>query len=334
MTQDLLSSMRAAIHQDLIQALAPLQAAQYPELGEMLLYHLGLEEPAKPHGKRVRPMFTLLCCAAAGGDWYAALPASSAVELIHNFSLVHDDIQDRSDYRRGRLTIWKRWGIAQGINAGDAIFALSRMSAARLVKSGVTPEVSLDVAGTLDLACLHLTQGQFLDLKFETQDKITRDQYMRMVEGKTGALFSAACAAGALVGGANTEQMQAYQDFGMNLGVAFQIFDDLLGIWGLAEATGKPVGDDLRARKKSLPVVLGLLGSDRFRHEWEKQASDEPDIESMIQALAEAGIQAGTAEIAQSFTSKAMHALQAAQPSEPAATELNNLAQSLLVRNH
>ncbi|MBE9475272.1 MAG: polyprenyl synthetase family protein, partial [Chloroflexi bacterium] len=175
-TQELLDAIEGELLHKSIGDQGDSELRQYYS---MLTYHLGWEgEGAGPEarGKRVRPLLLLLTCAAAGGDWQNALPAAAAVELIHNFSLIHDDIQDNSPIRRGRETVWKRWGIAQAINAGDAMFTLAHLSLLRLERT-TSSTITTQAANTLQLACLQLTKGQYLDLEFETQAQLPMKAY-------------------------------------------------------------------------------------------------------------------------------------------------------------
>jgi len=181
-----------------------IESQQEPELAQyysMLAYHLGWEgQGAGPdaRGKRIRPLLVLLTCSAAGGDWKDALPAAAAVELVHNFSLIHDDIQDNSPLRRGREAVWKRWGIAQAINTGDAMLTIAHLTLLRMVVSS-SAEITLNAALILQQACLQLTKGQYLDLASESQDQLSIEEYWRMVGGKTAALLGACTELGAVV---------------------------------------------------------------------------------------------------------------------------------------
>lgn len=231
---------------------------------EMMRYHLGwvdrefapLETPLI--GKRLRPVLCLLACEGVGGDWHRATPAAAAIELIHNFSLIHDDIEDGDRFRHHRPTVWHIWGIAQGINTGDALWTLARLAIHRLAQQGYSAETILTAIEWLDSACLELCSGQFLDLLFEEAASVSPEEYMRMIEGKTAALLAASMGLGALLGGAPTAAVQAMTQFGRQLGLAFQITDDLLGIWGTPSITGKPVASDILAGKKSLPIALAM----------------------------------------------------------------------------
>jgi len=327
-------SMLPAIETELRRTLDSFPPAWYSELAQMIAYHLGWDGagPAA-RGKRVRPLLTLLACAAAGGDWQQAVPAAAAVELIHNFSLVHDDIQDRSDTRRGRPTVWKQWGIAQAINTGDAMFVAAHQAASRLALRSIEPRTVLAVRDRLDHACLRLTQGQHLDLAFEQSPDVTPPAYLEMIAGKTAALIEAATAAGALIAGVPEPQVGRYAEFGLQLGLAFQTLDDILGIWGEPAVTGKPSGDDLTQRKKTLPVLLGLSASPEFAELWASADSTRHRLQAMQQALQAAGALDATRQAAEAHTRRALGALEAAQPAAPAASELRALADNLLQRS-
>ena len=226
-------------------------------------YHLGWEdERGRPAdgspGKLLRPVALLLAAEAHGGGAAQAAPAAAAVQLVHDFSLLHDDIEDRSDRRRGRPALWTFAGVAQAINTGDGIYTLSRLALQRLRARGVPDARVLDAIAELDAACLRLVEGQHLDLAFEGRADVDRGGYLGMIEGKTAALLAASFAAGGLLAGAPAAAVAALRDFGRSVGVAFQAADDVLGIWGDPAATGKPAGDDLRSRKMTLPVIAAL----------------------------------------------------------------------------
>jgi geranylgeranyl diphosphate synthase type I len=226
-------------------------------------YHLGWEDrTGRPTvaggGKMLRPALCLLCCEAVDGDWRRALPAAAALELLHNFSLVHDDIEDGSPYRHGRETVWRLWGQAQAINVGDGMFALAHLALLRLADRGVPPEQLMRATAMLNEASLRLCEGQHLDLSFEKRAEVSSDQYLTMVEGKSASLMAASTGIGAVVGDASSEVVESLREFGRLVGFAFQIRDDILGIWGDAAETGKPAGDDVRTRKKSFPIVFAL----------------------------------------------------------------------------
>ncbi len=279
-------AMKQAIEQDLKISLARFQAEKTEGLTDMIDYHFGWkDEKNGSSGKRIRPLITLLCCAAIGREWQIALPAASAIELIHNFSLIHDDIEDLSPTRRGRTTIWKKWGIAKAINLGDAIFALSHLTVFRLEKIGLSHELILSVLEVLDQACIRLTIGQQLDLAFQEKDQISEEDYLQMISGKTSALLSAATACGGIIAGGDSDVVTNLKNYGNDLGLAFQIQDDILGIWGDSSKTGKDTNDDLRLKKKTLPIVYGLQNSSNFKELWNSSLNSDMAIDNLRHAL-------------------------------------------------
>jgi geranylgeranyl diphosphate synthase type I len=329
----LLQTMKEAIEGDLRHSLLLLPEMQHSQLGSMISYHLGWEgKSGQAKGKRIRPLLTLLCCAATGGDWTAALPAASAIELIHNFSLIHDDIEDHSEIRRGRVTVWKQWGIPKAINVGDAVFILSHLISHRLREKDIPSDTILDVLRCLDEACLELTIGQQMDLEFEEIDTVTVEAYLKMIHGKTSALLSAATACGGLIAQAHSSSIESLRSFGRHLGLAFQIRDDILGIWGKPAVTGKSIGDDLRSRKKTLPIIYGLNYSKPFNEKWKSAPESDQAIQSMREILEQSNAQQFAEENARTHTHSAQVALNAFPGQEPYITELSHLTETLLNR--
>jgi geranylgeranyl diphosphate synthase, type I len=273
---------------ELREALASVEAAVAPHYG-MMHYHMGwVDENFRPQrlptGKRLRPMLCLLACAEVGGDPATALPAAVAIEILHNFSLVHDDIEDGDETRRHRPTVWKVWGIPHATNVGDGMFALAYGALQGLARRGLAAETTLTALHRFTQACLALTEGQYLDMSFEERSDVTVAEYLRMIQGKTAALVGTSLAIGALVGGAGPEPIAALQRFGEELGLAFQIQDDILGIWGDPEVTGKPAGNDLLRRKKSLPLLYAL-NHDRVGEEFATLFSASPGPGQLERAL-------------------------------------------------
>lgn len=235
-------------------------------LYDMLRYHLGwIDDKGKPvknnSGKALRPALCLFSCEAVGGDYHQALPAAAALELVHNFSLIHDDIQDDDRERRHRPTVWAIWGKPQAINAGTAMRILANLAVSRIQGNGFTMQKQLHVSRRLDEISLRLIEGQYLDIGYEDRFDITVKDYLTMVNGKTSALISGSMELGAYLGTSDANVVGSFSRIGRNLGLAFQIKDDILGIWGNQEETGKPSGNDIRRRKKSYPVVYALDNS-------------------------------------------------------------------------
>ncbi|MGH2531300.1 MAG: polyprenyl synthetase family protein [Thermomicrobiales bacterium] len=230
----------------------------------MARYHFGLADeqlrPTPPdpraQGKRIRPRIAILCCVAAGGDANAAAPLGAAIELLHNFTLIHDDIQDRGEQRHHRPTVWSRWGEGQAINAGDAVFAAAHLALLRLRETSVPDSLILRLVEAFDQMTIEIVTGQVLDLGFEGRANVTANDYLKMIAGKTAAIIRYAAGAGAIVGGADDAHADRFGAFGRALGLGFQIRDDLLGIWGAPETTGKAATDDIRQRKQTLPILI------------------------------------------------------------------------------
>ncbi|MGE5462807.1 MAG: polyprenyl synthetase family protein [Syntrophothermus sp.] len=302
---------------------------------EMLTYHMGWTgEGAGPEaaGKRIRPLMVLLCTAAAGGDWQKALPAAAAVELVHNFSLVHDDIQDNSAKRRGRPTAWVKWGAPMAINVGDALFVISNQAIMDLHKD-YPADVVVRAAVILHNTCLELTRGQFLDMSYEERNDLGADDYWPMVAGKTAALLSACCQIGALLGGADEARQDAYRSFGHYLGLAFQVQDDILGIWGDEAVTGKSAASDLVEGKNSLPVLAGLSARGKFAARWKQGPIQPHEVEEIARLLTNEGGYGTAYDASRQMTDLALLNLQEADPHGEAGAALFDLADKLLKRN-
>lgn len=284
----------------------------------MLRYHMGwvdaqMQPAVVNGGKRIRPMLCLLACAAVGGAVDDALPAAAAVEMLHNFSLIHDDVEDDSPTRRHRPTVWALWGVPQAINAGDAMFTLARLALHGVSAGSATPARALEAFAIFDHACLRLTEGQYLDMSFEGRLDVTVDEYLTMIGGKTAALLGASLELGALLGGADQPTRGHLAEFGRNLGLAFQMQDDILGIWGDETVTGKSAASDILTRKKSLPVVYALanprVGAElRARYAQPIQSEAAPAV---LELLAQAGAHEYVSRTAQAAHQAALAALAA-----------------------
>jgi geranylgeranyl diphosphate synthase, type I len=250
----------ADTEEEILRCIERVQDERTSELYEMVRYHLGLDRDSGggSRGKRLRPLLGLLAYESIAGDHRPALPGAAAVELGHNFSLVHDDIEDGDVERRHRATLWTVWGIAQAINAGDTLFTLSRLALHRLTELGFSDSKVLALVRLYDETCLALCEGQFMDIwSAEQADRMSVDFYFDMIGRKTAALIAASVQAGAMLATDDAQVIEGYRGFGWSLGLAFQLNDDLLGIWGEEAATGKEPSD-LARRKKTLPVIYAL----------------------------------------------------------------------------
>ena len=292
-------------------------------------YHLGWETAAGEqidarNGKMLRPLALLLATDLVGGDPHAAVPAAAAIELVHNFSLLHDDIEDHSDTRHGRPTVWTFAGEAQAINTGDGMFTLARLAMHRLLDRGLPPDRVVAAMRTLDETCLRLVHGQWLDIGFETRSDVRIEEYLAMASGKTAAMFSAPFAIGARLGGASEEVVDGFAKFGHALGLGFQAVDDLLGIWGDPAVTGKPVGDDLTSRKLTYPVLSAMAeGGDEARAlilRYVEPSRGKGELAELTALVAAAGGRAATEQFAASQRSRALEALRSAGVDEPIVT--------------
>ncbi|HKR52135.1 MAG TPA: family 2 encapsulin nanocompartment cargo protein polyprenyl transferase [Pseudonocardiaceae bacterium] len=285
-------------------------------------------------GKAIRPTLVLLSAQAVCGVPAAAVPAAAAVELVHNFSLLHDDVLDGDVTRRHRPTAWSVFGRNAAILAGDSLLALALDVPAASGHPAATDGIRM-----LSAAVQELVEGQSADLAFEQRAEIELAECLRMAELKTGALLACACAIGAAFGGGSPEQIQSLRSFGAHLGLAFQHVDDLLGIWGDPSVTGKPVYSDLRSRKKSLPVVAALTsGTPTGRELAELYHRDEPLSGTELSRAAElidiAGGRAWSQTQVDDLLAQATRDLHAAGPTARATGELSALARLATHRDH
>ncbi|MFF8609664.1 polyprenyl synthetase family protein [Streptomyces sp. NPDC015346] len=284
-------------------------------------------------GKAVRPALVFLAARAVGGPAECAVPGAVAVELIHDFSLLHDDVIDGDPLRRHRSAAWAVYGTPAAVLTGDALL----VGALRALMA--TPGPLADTAVREALVMLSdLMVGQSQDVAFEKVGHVEVGQYLAMAAGKTGALMGCACALGGVLAGADAERVAGLRDFGRCLGVAFQCVDDLLGIWGDSAQSGKPVGADLAARKKSLPVVAALADEGAAgRSLAALYARPEPLNESEIALAAELVERAGGREATEREVSRqtaaAMRALSRARPTAEVYRQLHELAMLLTRRD-
>lgn len=304
-------------------------------LRTMLRYHLGYADAQgrtehAPGGKRIRPALLLLCAMAAGqpSAVESATPAAAAVELLHNFSLIHDDIEDGDALRRGRPTLWKVWGIAQSINTGDAMFAMAHQS---LLQSGASAERRLRAMSVFEAMCLDLTRGQHLDISFEQRTDVAVAEYLEMIAGKTAALTEACCEIGAILGGSDDAQIAALARFGRDLGIAFQIQDDVLGIWGDPIRTGK-ADSDLAHGKKTYPVLVAAERDPLFRAQYFDVAAENRDLASLRDLIESTGAREATEAAAEATYKRGLAALAACRGVPEAVEMLSALARSLFAR--
>jgi geranylgeranyl diphosphate synthase type I len=333
----LMQSMIPAVEQEMRSLMLAEEKASDLFYG-MMHYHLGwvdeeLSNVQAGSGKRVRPLLCLLVTSSGGGDWQQSVPGGSAIELIHNFSLIHDDIQDASLTRRGRPTLWQIWGASQAINSGDAMFSLAHIALSRMLERDVPAEIVVHGLRRLDETCLDLTVGQYLDMSFESKPEVTVEEYLEMIQGKTAALLAFSAELGALVAQQSAETVQHYALFGRDLGLAFQVRDDILGIWGDESVIGKSSATDIATRKKSLPVLFGLEQSVELRQLYASDESGDDFVRQVVSVLDGVGAQQVAESYEERYASNALEHLQAAHPQGEAAEALNQLTELLLNRD-
>jgi geranylgeranyl diphosphate synthase type I len=293
---------------------------------EMVRYHLGLDGSGGAAGKRMRPLLGLLAYASITGRYEPALPGAAAVELGHNFSLVHDDIEDGDVERRHRPTLWAKHGIPQAINTGDMLFSLSRVALHRLTDLGFSDAKVLRLMRLYDTTCVALCEGQYIDIWTSEHDaSMSVELYFDMIGRKTAALISASIEAGALLATDDEAVIARYRAFGWALGLAFQLNDDLLGIWGQEQSTGKEP-TDLARHKKTLPVIYalehaGVADRDRLRTIQAAQGPTADELAEMVAILERNGAREYTRDQARRYRDEALAELEAAGTVDATARE-------------
>jgi geranylgeranyl diphosphate synthase type I len=304
----------------------------HPHMALIARYHLGLVEAdgrvvAKPGGKYLRPALALLSAQAAGADRAVGVPAGVAVEFVHDFSLLHDDVMDRDEQRRHRPTAWKVFGQADAILAGDALLSLAISVILGRAGVGETRAVK-----RLNRAVADLVVGQADDLSFEVRDRVSVDECTAMCRKKTGALLACSSALGAELAQGPSEMVECLDHFGMHLGLAFQAVDDLLGIWGAPGITGKP-HSDLRNGKNSLPVCFALEadpGGPLAELSGRRLEGDAAERAATL--IEKAGGRDETKRLAENEIGSALEALEGAQIESHARSGLTELARFIKER--
>jgi geranylgeranyl diphosphate synthase type I len=337
------SALQQRYREDIQATLRDAMADSPAGLSSLLRYHLGWEEadgtPANVvTGKGLRPILCLTACELAGGDWHQALPAAAALELVHNFSLIHDDIQDRDERRWDRPTLWTVHGESKAIAAGNALRVVADQTLMRLATAGLSQELMSDITFELTGRYLEMIEGQYMDMTFERSGDVTVDQYLDMIGRKTGALIESAMFMGALVATSDRTKAEAFGACGRRLGLAFQIRDDYLGVWGNPAFTGKAVGADIRRKKKSMPVVhLFEHASDEGRNWLDAAYAMEgevagPDVEHILSMLADLGTPEYVQEAAAQQAQAAMEAVGGLGLADAASETLAAMAEFFVTR--
>ncbi len=278
-------------------------------LRDPILYFL------KTPGKKIRPLFNLLSCQAVGGNVEDALPAAVGLELFHDFTLIHDDIMDQDELRRGTLTIHKKWDVGTAILAGDALIGM----AYRSMQQAHTDRL-VDILHLFSEAVIKVCEGQALDKEFENRPEVSEAEYLDMISKKTAWLFKISCQIGALIGGGSEAQVQAMAEFGYQLGIGFQIQDDLLDFVADESKLGKHVGSDLQRDKKTYVTLKYRELIEKHPHRAEQYPShiyQFTSLEELKAALYQLGLVEETQQVVENYISRALRALETVQPLNP-----------------
>ncbi|MCH8309463.1 MAG: polyprenyl synthetase family protein [Chloroflexi bacterium] len=330
---------RASISSSLRDGLAQ----RHSEVYDMLRYYMGwVDENGRPHeameGKALRPTLCLFACEAVGGAVEMAMPSAVALEFIHNFSLIHDDIQDRDETRHNRKTLWAVWGDPKALVAGNVLRVVADECLHQLLESGLDHERALSAGSLLTEAYLEMIEGQYLDLQYEGRHDIAMSDYLNMISRKTGALIRCSLNLGAVVGAHEQGVADAFKECGRAMGYVFQIIDDVLGVWGDEETTGKPVGADIRRKKNSFPVVYTMEMADHKDQQmlneiYDKEVLDDTDVESVLEVMERLNVRDHAQNAAEMYAEAAMASLAPIELSPQARREVEDLTQFLLVRD-
>ena len=310
----------------------------------MLRYSMGWEDTdgspmVATQGKALRPTLCLLACEATGGRIEKALPSAISLELIHHFSLIHDDIQDRDQTRHHRPTIWAVWGEPKALTVGNIMRGIANMSLWKLADEDLSPEEILNLTSLLTNAYLEMIEGQYLDISYEGSHNISIADYLEMISKKTGALIRCALCLGALASTRNEPIAQAFLEFGRSLGFIFQIQDDVLGIWGQPNTTGKPVGADILRKKNTLPVVFTMSetrGTDRkiLQEIYNGPVIGDEEISSVLDIMDRVGAKQYANDLAIQHHERAMNSLDSIKLVSDFQKDFKDLTNFLLIRQH
>lgn len=303
-----------------------------PELTEMVRYHFGWHADGEQRGKRLRPIIHILATMALGSTEEAGMSSAIALETFHNFTLVHDDIQDKGEFRQGRPAMWQKYGMEQSINTGD-FMSYAAFSVLNQDKHELNEHQGIMLNQTFTLAGLDVMRGQHLDMRYEKMEFVKLDQYLKMITYKTARLFSLAFEMAGIINQVETEKLTNLRAIGANIGVAFQIQDDYLGIWGDPLKTGKSVSTDIMTKKKTYPLLIGLNNIKEMLDLWNEPAPLPDDVIGKItNLLSDNDIDAQTLNAARSYKLDAINLFEDTFRQESEAKQsLLNLLSSMII---
>lgn len=290
-------------------------------------------------GKALRPSLCLFACESTYGSIDPSIPAAVAIELIHKFSLIHDDIQDKDQFRYNQATLWTIWGIPKALIAGNILRIIADKCLEELVIKGTKIDRALFVIETLTQSYLQMIEGQYLDIYYEGFPGISIEDYLNMIKHKTGALITSSLQIGAIIGTCNKDVINAFTECGSSIGYLFQIRDDILGVWGDSKHTGKPVGADIKRKKNSFPICYAISNAknktkDFLIDKYSKKTITNNDVIEILDVLENLKVKEHAEYIAAYHGEKAKKALKNKKITHHTRKELNDLVDFLLTRNH
>ena len=290
-------------------------------------------------GKALRPSLCLFACESLSGSIGPSIPAAVAIELIHKFSLIHDDIQDKDEFRYNQATLWTIWGVPKALIAGNVLRIIADQCLEKLVANGTEIDRALFVIEILTQSYLEMIEGQYLDIYYEGSPGISIEEYMNMIKNKTGALIKSSLQIGAVIGTQNIDIINAFSECGSSIGYLFQIRDDILGVWGESKNTGKPVGSDIKMKKNSFPICYAISNAKNktkkfLIDKYSKKSITDNDVIEILDVLESLKIKKHAEDITDYHAERAIKALK--QKNIPCSTikEIENLVDFLSTRNH
>lgn len=310
----------------------------------MLRYNMGWADiqgapVSAAQGKALRPTLCLLTCEAVCGDFSLAVPAAAAFELVHNFSLIHDEVQDRDESRRHRPTLWTVWGDAKALSAGNVLRVVADVTIDRLQGEDASFRKVHSIGRVMTEASLEMIEGQYLDVSYEGRSDIGMKSYLDMIARKTGALIRSPMEVGAIMGANDQSVVDAFRECGRALGLVFQIRDDVLGIWGDEKTTGKPVGADIRQRKNSFPIVHAMSNADGARKRildrvYDQESISDEDVDTVLEIMDGLGTRGFAHSLATEHCERGLECLEGVEIPPDARNDIEEMAVFLLIRQH